>query len=175
MNKKSLLFSLVAVLAIGVIDVAAQGRGNDRGRDRESSDRRGNANGHYKRRDKDDRRDHDRDRRDYDRDHNHYASRSVHHHHDRYCDHRPVVVHHYHSSRPRYVYYRDYDVYYDYVNRVYITFAGRGWTVSTGVPIAMRHVDLRRAKRYEIDYRDDDFAGYLDRRGRPQYGRECDW
>lgn len=93
--------------------------------------------------------------------------------HDRYCHRRPVVVHH-HYTRPRYVYYRDYDVYYDYTRNVYFSYSGRSWSMSTAIPVGMRHMNLRQVKRYEIDYYDDDFSNYLDN-GRPAYGKECDW
>ncbi len=111
----------------------------------------------------------------YDRD-RYYDRRPVahyaYHQHDRYCGHQRVVVHHY--SRPRYVYYRDYDVYYDYTRNVYFSWSGRAWTMNIGVPVFMRTVNLRNARRYEVKYYDDDFAGYLDR-GRPEYGDQCNW
>jgi hypothetical protein len=105
--------------------------------------------------------------------HRHH-DKHVHHHH-RHCGHEVRVVHHHHHSpverrvvyhhpRPvRYVYYRDYDVYYDYQRQVYISFGGRNWNVSAGLPVAMRHVDVHHATRVEVDeYYDDDFNTYLD-------------
>jgi hypothetical protein len=160
----------------------AQGRGNGRGN--------GNANGHNKNREyhannKSDRRhdSHDRhehhDRRahySYDR-HDHHDRQHHHahapvrrvytHHHSHSCEHR-VVVHH--CDHPRYVYYRDYDVYYDNHRHVYITFSGRNWSISTGIPVHMRHVDVHHAGYAEVQYYDDDFVTYLDR-GQPIYGR----
>jgi hypothetical protein len=172
MNTRSTFFSLMVVLlAIGVTESNAQSRGNDRGRDRGRSDHDQNRRSHSKR-DRDD----DREmyaRRNDRHDHDHHSRRSVHVYERHY---HPVAVHHHrHDFRPRYVYYKDYDVYYDYTSSSYIYFSGRGWTISRAIPTNMRYVDVRRLKRYEIDYHDDNFAVYLDRKGRPQYGRECDW
>lgn len=194
MKMKSTIFSLMIGLSvISVVQLNAQTRGRDRDGDRELSDSRDRS-------DRSDRNDRDRgtnrdyrDRRDThdwknDRNHdrgNHYGRNNHRHHHDydrrvvvrhvhdRYCHRRPVVVHHHHT-RPRYVYYRDYDVYYDYSRNVYFSYSGRSWSMSTGIPIGMRNVNLRAVKRYEVDYYDDDFGNYLDN-GRPAYGKECDW
>jgi hypothetical protein len=77
--------------------------------------------------------------------------------------------------QPRYVYYRDYDVYYDNHRSVYISYSGRSWTITKALPVGMRHVNIRATKRFEVDYHDDDFPRYLETR-RPSYGRECeDW
>jgi hypothetical protein len=92
------------------------------------------------------------------------------HYHDRYCGHRPVVVHH-HYKRPRYIYYRDYDVYYDFQRNAYISFTGRNWMVTAAVPMTMRHVNVRTVRSYEVDYYNDDIPHYLER-GRPACGRE---
>lgn len=73
-------------------------------------------------------------------------------------------------SRPRYVYFRDYDVYHDMHRNVYISWSGRNWTVSTSIPVALRHVDVHRTVRMEVDYDYDDFDAYL-KRGRPSYRR----
>jgi hypothetical protein len=79
-----------------------------------------------------------------------------------------VVVHHH--TRPRYIYYRDYDVYYDTDRSVYITWSGRNWSLSTSLPVVLHRVDVRRAVRMEVDYYDDNFAAYLEA-GRPVYRR----
>jgi hypothetical protein len=141
-------------------------RGNDwdRNDDRHDHDGRGHDNGnHYGHRKGD-------NRWDYDRRDNDWERRNVkhyYHNHDRYCGHA-VVVHNY--TRPRYIYYRDYDVYYDCNRSVYIAYSGRSWTVSASVPFAMRHVNIRTANRFEVDYWDDNLPVYLERR-RPISGR----
>mgnify|MGYP007022268389 CR=1 FL=1 len=177
MKRISTIFLLVITASVIGASFSARGQGRARGHDKdrnrhEHSDR---DNGRY---------DHDRygnDRRaqrdphhhNHHRDHNRHEVRPVHHYHDQYCDHRPVVVHHY--SGPRYVYYRDYDVYYDCHRSVYISYSGRSWTMSAALPISMRHVNIRSTRRFEVDYYDDDFPRYLETR-RPSYGRECsDW
>ena len=174
MKKLDNFFALVIlVLIIGVgSDASAQGRGYHRGHEKKYD------NNKHDHRDRDDGgRDRDWDYRDnnhHPRGHDRRHVQHVYHHrHDRYCNHTPVVVHHY--TRPRYVYYRDYDVYYDCRNNVYISYSGRSWTVSAAIPLMMRQVNIRTAKRYEVDYHDDDFPRYLERR-RPSYGREYyDW
>jgi hypothetical protein len=100
---------------------------------------------------------------------NHYRDREVTHVYHQYS-HRPVVVYH-QVSKPRYIYFKDYDVYYDNQRSVYITYSGRSWTVSGAAPHAMRNVNVRRVRSYEIDYHDDDFPRYLERR-RPACGKE---
>jgi hypothetical protein len=135
--------------------------------DRHDHDRRGNANwnrgnngNHYGHRKGDNRWDYDRDGHN----HNNWERRNVnqyYHTHDRYCGHT-IVVHNY--ARPRYIYYRDYDVYYDCHSSVYISYSGRSWTVSAALPFAMRHINIRAANRYEVDYWDDNLPVYLERR-----------
>jgi hypothetical protein len=191
MKMKSAIFSLMIGLAvISIVPVSAQSRGRDRGGDRERSDNRGKDDNkerdRYADRGNRDRKDNHnwKEDRDHGRGNNNGRSNHVHrdhdrrvvrhvHVHDRYCHRQPVVVHHQYS-RPRYVYYREYDVYYDYSRNVYFSYSGRNWSMSTGVPIGMRHVNLRSVKRYEVDYYDDNFSSYLDN-GRPAYGKECDW
>jgi hypothetical protein len=174
MKRTSTIFSLLIVASI--ISGALSANGQDRKRDqdgdrnRDRSDHRDHNNGDQRDRyaDNNDRRGH----RDRDRRHDRRVVKHVYHHHDRYCNHGPVVVHHHHI-RPRYIYYRDYDVYYDSHRSVYISYSGRGWTLTTALPTAMRHVNIRTTKRFEVDYHDDDFPRYLETR-RPSYGRECD-
>ena len=151
-------------------DRGNRGDNDDRGNgwDKKDNDRhdrdghgkwdRGDNGNHYGHRKGDNRWDYDR-RRD-----NNWERRNVrhyHHTHDRYCGHT-VVVHNY--SRPRYIYYRDYDVYYDCHRSVYISYSGRSWTVSTALPIMMRNVNIRAANRFEVDYWDDNLPVYLERR-----------
>ncbi|MFZ6009485.1 MAG: hypothetical protein ACOYXT_03985 [Bacteroidota bacterium] len=171
-------FFLTAMIIVCVgVSASAQnrGRGNGNGWDNDKRHRH-DRHDHRDRHDNDDSRDrwdyraghnrhHDHDHWHRDR-HVHHIYRPHHHHiHSRHCGHRVVV---YRYERPRYVYYRDYDVYYDCHRSVYITFSGRNWSVSAGIPTVMRHVDLRTATRVDVDYYDDDFISYLDR-GEPMY------
>ena len=87
------------------------------------------------------------------------------HHHDQLG--RPggrTVV--YQFREPRYVYYRDYNVYYDCHRDVYITLSGRNWAVSTNVPLALARHDHDRhiVRSIDVDYYDDDLPRYLERR-----------
>jgi hypothetical protein len=87
------------------------------------------------------------------------------HHHSRHCNHHVIVRH----QRPRYVYYDEHDLYYDHQRNVYISYTGRGWNISTSIPVHLHHVNLRSAVAHEVNYYDDNFITYLDT-GRPMYG-----
>lgn len=183
MRNTSTIFSLIIGITIigGATSAGAQGRrqhqDHDRNRDqsayRESRDdderrehRDGDHRDHYSHKD---RRDHgDRHRHRHYNDHYRREVRHIH-YHDRYCGHRPVV--HHHHKKPRYIYFRDYDVYYDSHRSVYISYTGRSWTISRAIPADMRYVNVRTTRSYEVDYYDDDFPSYLERR-RPSCGQE---
>jgi hypothetical protein len=169
-TKYVLTLSMTMLLMICGTMAWSQGRGHDNGR-RGKAQQNGHNNKHH---------DHDRKHRvdysyhDRDRHHNHQPQ-VVHVYHRRPVVERTVVVHHHHerrAERPRYVYYRDYDVYYDCDRKVYITFGGRNWSVSTEVPIRMYYVDRNTVASVNVDYYNDDFTHYLDTR-RPG-GRVCD-
>jgi hypothetical protein len=154
-------------------NVSAQGRGHQKGHERNHAGQ--HNKGHHNDRDwEHDRKghhDHDYDRH-YDRGYSHHHDRRQVHvvqHHDQYCHQAPVAVRHHHP-RPRYIYYRDYDVYYDNHNSVYISYSGRSWTVSASLPVALNRVDVHHAVRMEVDYDHDDFPRYLER-SRPAYRR----
>jgi hypothetical protein len=146
---------LIAIMIISMAGNAnAQGRGHQKSKERHGADHPNkhdrhkhgwHSNGH----------DHHR--------HGERQVRVVHYHHE------PVVVRHYHE-RPRYIYYRDYDVYYDFQENVYFSYSGRNWTVSASLPVVLRRVDTRRAVRMEVDYDRDDFHAYL-ASSRPVYRR----
>ncbi len=94
--------------------------------------------------------------------------------------HRYVAYRHHRHGRPswapaygyryntRYIYYQDYNVYYDCHRDVFVVWTGRSWAVSNRVPDVMFRVDFGRAKVSGVDYWDDDFDFYLERR-RPAY------
>jgi len=163
MKTATRLFTLsVLMLCVGLINANAQGRGRGHGggngRDHHDG---GHHNDH-----------HDNHYNHYD----HHASvQHVYHHAHRDVYYRPVppprviVVHQPVPVRPRYVYYRDYNVYYDCHRSVYISYSGRGWAVSAALPVCLDRVDVRRANRVSVEYYDDDFPTYLDR-GTPAYG-----
>jgi hypothetical protein len=172
---KNYLGMLMLVILMGGVaaDLQAQGRGNGkgngnpgRGHDKENHP----GKGHGKNRDKD----HDH----FDRDHKysrHNDFRSERSHHGRY-----VKYSHHRFGRPvwapvygrqyntRYIYYRDYNVYYDCQRDVFLTWTGRNWSISTRIPNAIYQVDFSRAVVLGVDYWDDDFNFYLARR-RPAY------
>jgi hypothetical protein len=189
MKKVTYFFSLAIILiAFSGYSASAQGRGHHYGREKDKRDQRDNDN---RDRNRNDNRNDDKDwnkgndkkwsygdndrhdrHHDHGRNHHNWERRNVRHYyhtHDRYCNHQPVVVHHY--VKPRYIYYRDYDVYYDCHKSVYISYSGGSWSVSGAIPLFMRSVDMRRASRWEVDYWDDNLPGYLQRR-RPACDRE---
>ena len=152
------------MIALFIISMAAnanaQRRGHQNGKERNRAD-------HYEKRGHDHDRKHGRHKGHGLKDnHDHKVHR---HHHTRVI--HPVVKHrhyehvaarHYHP-RPRYIYYRDYNVYYDLHRNVYISYSGRNWSLSTSLPVALHRVDTRRAVRMEVDYYQDDFPRYLER------------
>jgi hypothetical protein len=156
---------LFLLAAVTTAEAQRRGRDHDNGRDRGRGHNNGNGNGRG--------------------DSKHYNDRDHHHHNDHkkvvhVYHHRPapverrVVVHHHHHTRPRYVYYSDYDVYYDCDREVFISFSGRNWTVSVARPMRMHHVDIYRASRVDVDYYNDDFPQYLEQR-RPHGRVYAEW
>lgn len=147
--------------------VQAQRRGHDHNQ-HDGNRGRGNGHEHY-----------DNNRRDYSHyrdDNRHYDHKDVRVYHH-YIPAPPVqqrVVHHYYYGRPRYVYYRDYDVYYDCHRQVYISFSGRNWTVSINRPVCMDRVDVYRAARVDVDYYEDNFPAYLEQ-NRPHGRVYAEW
>lgn len=168
MKTATRLFTLSVLMLYGglMADVNAQGRGREHhgggnnGRDRHDN---GGHDSH-----------HDRRRHEvHHHDHHQAHVQHVYHHAHRDVYYRPtppprVVVVHHPPVRPRYIYYRDYDVYYDCNRSVYISYSGRGWTMSASVPVRLSRVDVHRASRVSVDYYEDDFPSYLDR-GTPVY------
>lgn len=150
------------VIALAIISTAgnlhAQGRGHHK-----DPEKRNHQHGHHWKGDKKDR-EHKHEHHYHKREHrhDHYERRTVHYHH-RYCEHPPVVVVRHEPPRPRYVYYRDYDVYYDLHREIYISYSGRNWRVSAGLPVVLHRVDMRRAVRMDVDYYEDDFVAHLER------------
>lgn len=156
---------LFLLAAITTAEAQHRGRDHDNGRDRGRGQGNGNGRGHSK---------HYEDR---DHDHHHYHNdhkKVVHVYHHRPAPERRVVVHHHHHTRPRYVYYRDYDVYYDCDRQMFISFSGRNWTVSVAKPMRMHHVDIYRASRVDVDYYNDDFPEYLEQK-RPHGRVYAEW
>lgn len=157
------------VFMIGVAsETDAQGRSHQHAGERRDEHHDKHRRGDHR---KDDRHDHKYEyhKREHHGHGHHQSHRHVAHRHDKHHHHAPVVVRHYHE-RPRYIYYRDYDVYYDFHRDVYITWSGRNWTVSASLPVVLRRVDRHRAVRMEVDYVQDDFPTYL-RTHKPVYRR----
>ena len=124
-----------------------------------------------------DRNHHDRNQSNWNRD---YPSRNDH-RYKGYDNHHRYVTYNYHRhSHPswapayghryntRYIYYQDYNVYYDCHRDVFVIWTGRNWVISNRIPDVMYRVDFGRTRVSGVDYWDDDFDFYLQRR-RPAY------
>lgn len=68
----------------------------------------------------------------------------------------------------RYIYYRDYNLYYDCYRNMFVVWTGRNWIVTSRVPDFMYRVNFASARIQGVDYWDDDFDYYL-HKGRPGY------
>jgi hypothetical protein len=152
----------VMMLAVGLIALSMDGLAQERnGRGRGQGKEWKNGGGH----------DHDKDWNDRDNrgGNDKYNDRSHNRNYRSY--HRPphwAPAHGYY--KPRYVFYRDYNVYYDCFRGMYITFTGRNWVFSHQMPHRMGRVNFDRIYRIDLDYYDDDLPGYVQRRSRG-YGR----
>lgn len=174
MKTKNLLVVMSMVGAMfSFNDSIAQGRGNAYGHDKQEwrrDDRNSPRNNprdddRDRQRDNWNDRDHHRDNRwddRYERDRN---DRNW--HGNRYTYHRPPhwAPSRGHYNQSRYVYYRDYNVYYDCYRDVYITCSGRNYIYSNNMPPHMRRANFDRIVFVDLDFYDDDLPKYLDRRG----------
>lgn len=159
---------MITMLIVGLAgSVNGQGRGHHKGNEKHhggNHERRAHGDDHHNR-------DHHwkHERHGHGERHaRHYRhDRYVAHHHDRHCSHARFVRYY---ERPRYIYYRDYDVYYDIHQSVYITWSGRNWAASASLPVVLQRVDRHNAVRMEVDYHHDDFSAYLSA-GKPAYRR----
>jgi hypothetical protein len=178
------ILMLVILLSGAALDVCAQGRGRDneigngnpgRGNNKENHPGKGHGKeyGHKK---YDSRTHHETNTREWQ---SNYPSRGEHRYNQ--YDHRDrYVTYNHHHSHPswapaygyryntRYIYYQDYNVYYDSHRDVFLVWTGRNWSVSTRIPDVMFRVDFERARVAGVDYWDDDLNFYLQRR-RPSY------
>ena len=68
----------------------------------------------------------------------------------------PWAPAHGYRAKTRYVYFKDYDVYYDHERSVYISLAGRDWQISAQLPMNLRGVDLQAAVKIDLDLDGDD-------------------
>lgn len=129
-----------------------------------AQERRRESNGHeqHERNQK-----HDSDKREHAQRNDHYdhhhGDRSRHHHNSAWKRHehpRLTPWSHAPRTRTRYVYFKDYNVYYDYRRHVYMSLAGRNWMFSTELPLAMRNVNVHHIVYAEVDYYGDDLYYY---------------
>ena len=72
----------------------------------------------------------------------------------------PWAPAHGYRAKTRYVYFKDYDVYYDHEKAVYISLAGRNWQISASLPVNLRGIDLTAAAKIDIDLNEDEPQRY---------------
>ena len=95
--------------------------------------------------------------------HDHHGNRdrhySYHHHkHVRHVHHHSAAPWTYHRPAKRYVYFRDYNVYYDYFRGGYMTISNGRWSFSYNMPVCLHRVPVERVVYTDIDYYDDDIS-----------------
>lgn len=64
----------------------------------------------------------------------------------------------------RYIFYEEYNIYYDCHRDRFILWTGRNWVATTRVPQVMARIDFNRSRVSGVDYWEDDFDFYLQRR-----------
>jgi hypothetical protein len=67
----------------------------------------------------------------------------------------PWAPAHGYRAKTRYVFFRDYAVYYDHQEGVYISLAGRNWQVSASLPVNLKGVDLNAAVKIDLEAEGD--------------------
>lgn len=68
----------------------------------------------------------------------------------------PWAPAHGYRAKTRYVYFKDYDVYYDHNRGVYISISGGKWVVSAKIPAQLSNVNLVMAAKIDLDFDGDD-------------------
>jgi hypothetical protein len=144
--KAAMLTALSLLLAVTMSFSQGRGKGHDKNDRHDHPDQRG----------------HNEWRRDNRS--NHYDYREFHGNRGFDYPSRPWVTRYHPRMKTRYVYFRDYNVYYDYRGSVYLSLVGRNWVVSAQLPVAMVRVDPYRVVYTDIDYFGDDLSAYHYRR-----------
>lgn len=68
----------------------------------------------------------------------------------------PWAPAHGYRAKTRYVYFSEYDVYYDHDRGVYISIGGNNWQVTAKLPSILAGVDLKAAVKIDLDFSGDD-------------------
>lgn len=68
----------------------------------------------------------------------------------------PWAPAHGYRAKTRYVYFKDYNVYYDHERGVYISLSGRNWQVTARLPSLLSGIDLKAAVKVDLDFSGDD-------------------
>ncbi|MBK7652784.1 MAG: hypothetical protein IPJ20_21350 [Flammeovirgaceae bacterium] len=143
-------------------------RNSDRGAGNQSQDRGGNDTHHENKRN-----DNQREA---------YQHQPMRYKYQYWNDHRTrrVTYNYYRYNRPlwapvygnryntRYIYYRDYNLYYDCYRNAFVAWTGGNWVLTSRVPDFMYQVNFADARIQGVDYWEDDFDFYLQNK-RPGY------
>ena len=143
-------------------------RNSDRGAGNQSQDRGGNDTHHENKRNENQR--------------EAYQHQPMRYKYQYWNDHRTrrVTYNYYRYNRPlwapvygnryntRYIYYRDYNLYYDCYRNAFVVWTGRNWVVTSRAPDFMYQVNFADARIQGVDYWEDDFDFYLQNK-RPGY------
>ncbi len=68
----------------------------------------------------------------------------------------PWAPAHGYRAKTRYVYFKDYNVYYDHDRGVYISLGGNNWQITAKLPSILSGVDLKAAVKVDLDFSGDD-------------------
>lgn len=68
----------------------------------------------------------------------------------------PWAPAHGYRAKTRYVYFSDYNVYYDHERGVYISLGGNNWQITAKLPSILSGVDLTAAVKVDLDFSGDD-------------------
>ncbi len=72
----------------------------------------------------------------------------------------PWAPAHGYRAKTRYVYFNEYNVYYDHDRGVYISLSGNNWQVTAKLPSILSSVDLNAAVKIDLDFSGDDPQKY---------------
>ena len=72
----------------------------------------------------------------------------------------PWAPAHGYRTKTRYVYFSDYNVYYDNTRGVYISVAGSNWQIDAKLPNILSGVDLNAAVKVDLDFSGDEPQRY---------------
>jgi hypothetical protein len=86
----------------------------------------------------------------------------------------PWAPAHGYRAKTRYVYFKDYPVYYDNDRGVYISMSGKNWSISAKLPDILKGVDLLAAPKIDLDFSGDEPQQSYDKHREEYPGKKKD-